>query len=116
VLAATLLADLPELGHVRGKEVAALVGVAPLARDSGQWRGRRQVWGGRTPVRTTLCIAALVGSRHNPAIRSFYQRLLCAGKPKQLALVAGMRKLRTILNALLHHQTPVQEDHHATTP
>ena len=73
--------------------------VAVRHRDSGQWRGRHQVWGRRTPVRTTLYIAALVGSRHNPAIRSFYQRLL-----------------RTILSALLHHQTPAQEDHHATTP
>lgn len=115
VLAATLLADLPELGHARGKELAALVGVAPFARDSGRWRGRRQVWGGRAPVRATLYMAALVASRHNPAIRTFYQRLLAAGKPKKLALVACMRKLLTILNAMLRHNTPFQEDYHAHT-
>lgn len=116
VLAATLVAELPELGQATGKQLAALVGVAPFARDSGQWRGRRQVWGGRAPVRATLYMAALVASRHNPAIRSFYQRLLCAGKPKKLALVACMRKLLVILNAIVRHQTPFREDYHATTP
>jgi transposase len=116
VLAATLLADLPELGQASGKQLAALVGVAPFARDSGHWRGRRQVGGGRAPVRATLYMAALVASRHNPAIRPFYQRLLAAGKPKKLALVACMRKLLTILNALLRHNTPFQEDYHAHIP
>jgi transposase len=116
VVAATLVADLPELGQAGGKQLAALVGVAPFARDSGHWRGRRQVWGGRAPVRATLYMAALVASRRNPAIRAFYQRLLAADKPKKRALVACMRKLLTILNALLRHNTPFQEDYHDRIP
>jgi transposase len=99
-----LLACLPELGTLTRQQIAALVGVAPLKRDSGQWRGRRTTWGGRAPVRVGLYMAALVAVRHNAVLRAFYQRLVTAGKPKKLALVATMRKLLTILNAMLHHQ------------
>jgi transposase len=108
VLSSVLLADLPELGKLSRKEVAALVGVAPLNRDSGLFRGRRQVWGGRSHVRTALYMAALVATRYNPIIKSFYQRLLSGGKPKKVALTACMRKLLTILNAMTRHQTPWQ--------
>ena len=100
VLARTLLAELPELGRLTRRQIAKLAGVAPLARDSGTLRGRRFVHGGRAPVRAVLYMAALVATRRNPAIRAFYARLLAAGKPKKLALVACMRKLLTILNAM----------------
>jgi len=100
----TLLADLPELGQLNRKQIAALVGVAPLNRDSGQFRGRRAVWGGRSRVRAVLYMGTLVASRHNPAIRAFYQRLISAGKPKKLALTACMRKLLTMLNAIARDQ------------
>lgn len=106
VVARTLLADLPELGTLDPKPLAALSGVAPLNRDSGTVRGRRSVWGGRARVRSALYMAALVASRHNPVIRTFYQRLLAAGKPKKVALVACSHKLLTILNALLRARTP----------
>ena len=106
VASATLVAGLPELGTLNGKQVAALVGVAPLNRDSGVLRGRRTVWGGRASVRTALYMATLVATRFNPVIRIFYQRLCSAGKPKKVALVASMRKLLTILNAMLKHRTP----------
>jgi transposase len=105
-VARTLLALLPELGTLDRKQIAALVGVAPLNRDSGQWRGSRQVWGGRAPVRAMLYMAALVATRHNPVLKRFYQRLRGAGKPGKVALVATMRKLLTIVNAMLAHQTP----------
>ena len=103
VVATTLVAALPELGALNHKEIAALVGVAPLNRDSGTLRGRRTVWGGRSQVRAALYMAALSSSRHNPAIKTFYDRLLAAGKPKKVALVACMRKLLTIINAMLSH-------------
>jgi transposase len=106
VLARTLLAELPELGALTRKRLAALVGVAPLNRDSGTFRGRRAVWGGRASVRTALYMGALVAARHNPVVREFYERLLAAGKPKKVALVACMRKLLVILNAVLKHRTP----------
>jgi transposase len=106
VLSTTLLAELPELGALSRHEVAALAGVAPLNRDSGTRRGKRAVWGGRARVRGALYMAALAATRHNPAIATFYQRLCDAGKAKKTALVACMRKLLTILNALLHHRTP----------
>lgn len=106
VTAQTLLASLPELGTLTHKQIAALVGVAPLNRDSGQWRGRRQVWGGRAPVRAALCMAAFAGVRHNAVLRTFYQRLRAAGKPAKVAQGATMHKLLTILNAMLAHQTP----------
>ena len=89
VLSATLLAELPELGTLNRKQIAALVGVAPLNCDSGKMRGKRMIWGGRAPVRAALYIAALVGTRYNPVIRAFYQRLLATGKAKKLALVAA---------------------------
>ena len=104
----TLLAFLPELGTLSRRQVAALVGVAPFNRDSGTLRGKRTVWGGRAGVRTALYMGAMVASRHNPVIRDFYQRLLAAGKPKKLALVACMRKLLTILNSMLKHGTSWQ--------
>ena len=102
----TLLAYLPELGTLNRKQIAALVGVAPFNRDSGTMRGKRTVWGGRARVRAVLYMGALVATRCNPVIRDFYQRLLAAGKPKKLALVACMRKLLVILNSMLKHRTP----------
>lgn len=108
VVGHTLLADLPELGQLNRREVAALAGVAPMAHDSGQMRGKRLVWGGRASVRATLYMAALVATRYNAPIRAFYQRLLSAGKPKKVALVACMRKLLTILNAIVRTNTPWQ--------
>jgi transposase len=101
VVSRTLLAELPELGALNRKQVAALAGVAPLARDSGTLRGKRLVWGGRAPVRAALYMAALVAARHNSVIRAFYRRLVAAGKPKKVALTACMRKLLTILNAMV---------------
>ena len=106
VVSTTLLADLPELGALNRKEIAALVGVAPLNRDSGTLRGRRTVWGGRSKVRSALYMATLVATQRNPVIRIFYQRLLSAGKPKKVALTACMRKLLTILNAMIRSRTP----------
>lgn len=100
-LARTLLGDLPELGRLTRRQIAALVGLAPFARDSGTLRGRRQVWGGRAPVRTVLYMAALAGTRWNPVLRAFYTRLRAAGKPAKVALVACARKLLTILNAII---------------
>ena len=105
VLTLTLLAELPELGIGGHKQISALVGVAPLNRDSGTLRGKRTVWGGRAPVRAVLYMATLVATRFNPVIRTFYQRLLAAGKAKKVALTACMRKLLTILNAMLKHRT-----------
>ena len=101
----TLLAYLPELGTLGRRQIAALVGVAPFNRDSGTLRGQRTVWGGRSRVRAVLYMAALVSSRHNPVIRDFYQKLLAAGKPKKVALVACMRKLLVILNAILKRRS-----------
>lgn len=105
VLTTTLLANLPELGTLTHKQIAALVGVAPLNRDSGTLRGRRTVWGGRAHVRTALYMAAIVAARFNPVIRAFYHRLCAAGKAKKVALVACMRKLLTIINAMLRHRS-----------
>ena len=96
-----LLADLPELGTLSRKKIAALVGVAPFSRDSGRYRGKRTIWGGRARVRSVLYMGALVAARCNPVIREFYQRLLAAGKPKKLALTACMRKLLTVLNSMV---------------
>ena len=103
--ACVLLAELPELGHLRPKQLAALVGVAPLNRDSGKMRGKRTVWGGRAKVRAVLYMATLVAVRANPPLRACYQRLLERGKAKKVALVAAMHKLLCLLNALLKHQT-----------
>ena len=105
VLATTLLANLPELGTLTRKQIAALVGVAPLNRDSGTLRGRRTVWGGRAHVRTVLYMSTLVAVRHNPVLCAFYARLRQAGKAPKVALTACMRKLLTILNAMLKHRT-----------
>jgi transposase len=112
VLARTLLAQVPELGTLTHKRVAALVGVAPLNRDSGTLRGRRSIWGGRAEVRAALYMGALVAARRNPAIKEFYERLLAAGKPKKVALVACMRKLLSIVNAVLKHRTPWRSPHY----
>ena len=103
ITAYTLLADLPELGTLNRKQIAALVGVAPLNHDSGRRRGKRRTHGGRTTVRNVLYMATLTATRVNPVIQAFYQRLLKAGKEKKVALTACMRKLLTILNAMLKH-------------
>jgi transposase len=113
VLSRTLLGELPELGRLTHKQIAALVGVAPMARDSGTWRGRRGVTGGRAPVRTALYMAAVTAAHHNPVIRVFYRRLRAAGKPAKVALTACMRKLLTILNAMMragsYWQAPISD-------
>jgi transposase len=106
VVSRTLLAELPELGTLTHKQIAALVGVAPLNRDSGTLRGRRTTWGGRAVVRAALYMSTLVATKHNPVIKVFYQRLRAAGKAPKVALVACMRKLVTILNAIVKHRTP----------
>jgi transposase len=100
-----MLADLPELGTLSHKQIAALVGLAPLNQDSGQKRGKRVVWGGRASVRGALYMATLVATRRNPVIKAFYERLLATHKPRKLALTACMRKLLTILNAMVRSQT-----------
>jgi transposase len=115
VLSRTLLAALPELGRLSRREIAKLAGIAPLSRDSGAMRGRRVVQGGRAAVRAVLYMGALVAARRNPVIRAFYLRLVAAGKPKKLALVACMRKLLTILNIMLRTKTPWRVDS-PTTP
>jgi transposase len=108
VVSLTLLAELPELGRLSHKEIAALVGVAPLNWDSGTLRGKRLVYGGRAPVRAALYMAALVASKCHPVIRAFSQRLRAAGKPAKVALTACLRKLLTILNAMARSGTPWQ--------
>jgi len=106
VVSRTLLGELPELGRLTHKQIAALVGVAPLNRDSGSLRGRRIIWGGRAVVRGVLYMSAVVAARRNPIIKAFYQRLRTAGKAPKVALVACMRKLVTILNAMVKLRTP----------
>lgn len=101
--ARTLLAELPELGRLERRAIAALVGLAPFNCDSGQHRGQRHIWGGRASVRTALYMATLAATRHNPTLAAFYRRLRTKGKPAKVALVATMRKLLTILNALIKH-------------
>jgi transposase len=108
VTATTLLAELPELGQLNRKKIAALVGVAPFNCDSGKMHGKRAIWGGRACVRNALYMAALSASRHNPVIQEFYNRLIKAGKLHKVALVACMRKLLTILNAILRSGKPFQ--------
>ena len=103
--ARTLLAELPELGRLDRRAIAALVGVAPFNCDSGQHRGQRHIWGGRASVRASLYMAALVATRHNPVLAAFYRRLRATGKPAKVALVATMRKLLTILNTMMKHHT-----------
>ena len=100
---AVLLAELPELGQLDRRRIAALVGAAPLNRDSGHMRGQRAIWGGRADVRRALYMATLVAVRHNPVLQAYYERLLAAGKRKKVALVAAMRKLITMPNAIARH-------------
>lgn len=106
VASATLIAELPELGKLSRREIAALVGVAPIANDSGNTRGRRRVQGGRFEIRRTLYMATLTATRHNPAVKAFYDRLVGAGKLPKVALIACMRKLLTTLNAMVKTNTP----------
>ncbi len=108
VLTMTLLAEVPEIGTVDRKHIASLVGVAPFNKDSGRHRGKRSIRGGRAAVRSVLYMAALSAIRHNPTIRGFYNRLLDYGKPKKVAIVACMRKLLTILNAMIRSMAPFQ--------
>ena len=112
VASATLIADLPELGRLTRRQIAALVGVAPMAWDSGQMRGRRRIQGGRFEIRRTLYMATLTAARHNPVIRAHYERLIAAGKLKKVALVACMRKLLTILNAMARTGATFNPEHH----
>ena len=106
VVSSTIMSELPELGQLNRKQIAAPVGVAPFNRDSGLFRGRRTVWGGRTAVRAALYMATLVACRYNPVIKVFYERLCEAGKVKKVALTAAMRKLLTILNAIARDHRP----------
>ena len=106
VIAATLLSELPELGRLNRREISALVGVAPLNRDSGRSRGRRRIWGGRAQVRRVLYMGAVVASRKNPAIAAFFARLTDAGKPWKVAIVACMRKMMVTMNAMLRAGSP----------
>ena len=108
VTACTLIADLPELGRLDRRRIAALAGLAPFARDSGTFRGRRMIAGGRAPVRRVLYMATLAAIKHNPVIRLFHQRLRTAGRPGKVAITAAMRKLLTILNAMLRDRRPWQ--------
>lgn len=111
VASATLIAELPELGRLSRRQIAALVGVAPIARDSGQLRGRRRIQGGRAQIRRALYMATLTAARHNPVIRAHYQRLVGAGKFKKVALIACMRKLLTILNAMARDHAAFDRDY-----
>jgi transposase len=106
VISRTLIADLPELGRLTHREIAALVGLAPIARDSGTMKGKRMVFGGRAPVRSALYMAAVVGARHNPVLRTFYLRLRERGKPPKVALIACAHKLLTILNSMARTGEP----------
>jgi transposase len=115
VLSLTLLAELPELGKLNRRQIAALVGVAPFNRDSGNMRGKRTIWGGRANVRSILYMSTLVAIRYNVRIRSFYERLCLSGKCKKSALTACMRKLLTILNAILKTRHPWNLNTSATT-
>lgn len=108
VVSSSLLAELPELGTLDRKKIAALAGLAPFTRQSGSWHGKSFIGGGRTAVRTVLFMAALSASRYNPVLKDFYRRLLDAGKPKRLALIAIARRLLVILNAILRDKTPWQ--------
>jgi transposase len=105
VLTATLLADVPEMGHLGHKQLAALIGLAPLNRDSGQWRGKRSIWGGRAHVRAVLYMATITAIRLNPIVKALYVRLTNAGKPRKVAITAAMHKLLRICNAIITHQT-----------
>ncbi len=108
VIARTLMAELPELGQLGRKEIAALAGLAPFTRQSGRWRGKSFIGGGRTSVRCALFMGALVAKQHNPVLKAFFDRLVAAGKPKMVALIAVARKLLTILNAIIRDNKPWQ--------
>lgn len=108
VTSRSLIAELPELGTLDRKKIAALAGLAPFTHQSGAWKGKSFIGGGRTAVRTALFMAALVATRFNPVLKAFYQRLLAAGKPKMLALIAVARRLLTILNAIIRDRRPWQ--------
>lgn len=108
VISRTLIAELPELGQLNRKEIAALAGLAPFTRQSGQWRGRSFIGGGRAVVRTALFMGAMVAKRHNPVLKAFFDRRVAAGKPKMVALIAVARKLLTILNAIIRDNRPWQ--------
>jgi transposase len=110
-IARTLVAELPELGHIDRRQAAALVGLAPWTRQSGQWKGKSFIGGGRAPVRAVLFVGAMVAARHNPELRAYRDRLVRAGKPKLVALVATARKLLTILNAIVRDGRPWEEGH-----
>lgn len=105
-IARTLIAEMPELGTLDRRQIAALAGLAPWTRQSGQWKGRSFIGGGRASVRAALHMGAVTASRHNPALKAFRERLLAAGKPKMVALVAVARKLLTILNAIIRNKQP----------
>ena len=107
-IARTLIAELPELGTLDRKKIAALAGLAPFTRQSGQWRGKSFIGGGRTAVRTALFMGAMVAKQHNPVLKAFFDRLVASGKPKMVALIAVARKLLTILNAILRDCRPWQ--------
>jgi transposase len=108
IIARTLIAELPELGQLGRKQIAALAGLAPFTRQSGQWHGRSFIGGGRSAVRTVLFMGAMVAKRRNPVLKAFFDRLVAAGKPKMVALIAVARKLLTILNAILRDNRPWQ--------
>ena len=108
IISRTLIADLPELGTLSRKQIAALAGLAPFTRQSGQWKGRSFIGGGRASVRTALFMGALVAMRHNPVLKAFFGRLIAAGKPKMVAIIAVARKLLTILNAIVRDKRPWQ--------
>ena len=108
VIAHTLIAELPELGALTNKQIAALAGLVPYTRQSGQWKGKAFIGGGRRDVRTALFMGAMTARNHNPNLKAFYDRLLAAGKPKMVALIAVARKLLTILNAIIKSKTPWQ--------
>ena len=106
IVAAGIIADLPELGNLKAKQISALAGLAPYNRDSGTLRGKRSIWGGRASVRRTLYMATLVATKHNVQIKKFYDRLCLAGKKKRVAIVACMHKLLIIMNAMIKHNEP----------
>lgn len=108
VIARTLIAELPELGRLDRKQIAALAGLAPFTRQSGQWRGKSFIGGGRSAVRSALFMGAMVAKKHNPTLKDFFGRLVAAGKPRMVALIAVARKLLTILNAILRDNRPWQ--------
>jgi transposase len=105
VLSTTLLAEVPELGTTGHKQLAALIGLAPLNRDSGRWRGKRSIWGGRAKVRAVLYMATITAIRLNPIVKQLYDRLTAAGKPPKVVLTACMHKLLRICNAIISHRT-----------